>query len=1175
MNKADTTKKPSVANPPRRFWRTLRRAFFLLLFISLALAAAAYGGKKFLRSPYAHQWVIATIEANTGLRINAPVVQINWWGETTLKRVQMGLPLGHWPILRIQKITLRHNNVLWYAVSGHLGLSAININSPRFIIRRTAQGGWTPALALQALQQAWTQTKLTHRDAKPLSSIILPHITMENGELVAPAFGTNVLKIRHISFTAEARGPLAWHFRLSTPILAHQPWVNIRGTLAPQQQWTHTVQIRGGGLANWLRLFWPQWRGPAQLKANIVGHVTDSMLDEHATHIHLAIGALHVRGRSNIQYAQQHWRINPRSLTFNLAWWPLPIRVFRGSLWADSRGIHGKGIRAELAGGGLHLSGLFNPAMGHIEIQAAWRDISLPGATAQSGTLSGSLLSPWPGQRVITAKITSSGQSPRGLWNTQLNIGAQGSFRHGMTWRLTTPKLLLTQGKNIILNGLNAAGAINARKLTVTHCALPTDPYLKLSGTYDLPLKIWHVHLRCHGNSIPLSNLPADSQVRLRAYGNNGGMQIQNFLVANKTWSLAASGNCIFLGQYPAHLLLTLTGLPVISHTNGKAAPWAVGGVVSGHLLAQGNLLPLHLRLKGRLAGAALRVNSHRLMLPPVLVRGSISRTSINIATKTVRLLGGNITIAAQAGFNGHLASMTIGATNIRAARLATLLLPPTTGKVAGRVALKLRINLPNRDLQKATIHGSLSATHLLWPALWPNTQPISILSATTRINYVRRALLVSPIVVQNSGAGKLLGTVGWNWAHPRHVTLSMSLADWPLTVQSQALTFALNGSAAGSWNVFKQSYRGQAQLKANISKLAFPVGSVRLKINALGRVLAFSSIHATILGNTLRGRGVYSLKDPLASSASLVCNLPDIPVLFPTLRVLHNMRGGFHGTLSAGPTHSTHPLAPMALFLKLNSNGARLGAMNFGAILLHAMISKHSLVINHSSIGLANGTVRPWARLSRHSGGFYSTQLNLHFTDIDLAQITRTVKPRALPVPGLLSGRISVIATPGRWNAAFGQGSIRITNSDLIHTTIMAALYSLLHVQTGTVAAVGHGHATWRLENGNAHITYLHYTDRGASTLATGTISDIWKMPESTISGYVVGTVQPFGNIHIPFVPQTKAILDALESNVSTIEVGGTWQNPKATPVAFKQLDDAIHETFIRAIVGRQHASR
>ncbi len=1175
MTSSESKNSESIpASPPRRRRHRIRRLLLLLGVLVVLTAAAAYAGRRFLHSNMAHQWVISAIEARTGLWLKAGSVRIHWRGRTELRNISAGLPLGRHAIIHARTLLLRHNNVLWYLLTGHLGLSAITLNRPKFIIRRAAQGGWTPALLYQALQQSWTQWKLTHPDARPLSALNFPQLTITGGQLDAPAFGGNWLHMRRIMISVRPRGPITWDFHISTPAAAQAPWINVRGTVVPQQQWMHTMQVQGGRLSRWLRLFWPQWHGPAHLAARLVGAVTAAGLTEHASDIHLLMGALAVQGRADVTYSDQRWQIAPRNLRFLSAWWPQKISVSRGTLWADRQGVHGAGLSARIAGGNLHLDGLFNPARGHVAIKAAWRNISILGADLQSGTLSGSLLTPWPGQRVINAQIASTGQSPGGNWDARINLSGQGSLHHGISWRLVAPRLGIISKTTINLDGLAAQGTADPVRITVSSCNMAKDPFLRISGDYNLPLGVWHLRLRCHGNSIPFTGLPANSELRLRAYGNGGGMQIQNFQLANGVWSLAAGGNCIFVRHYPAHLLLTVTGLPVTSRSGGATAPWEMGGVMSGHLRARGNLLPLQLHLHGRLAGADLKVNQHRLALPPVIVQGDIAGRMITADTQPVALLGGRIRLHGKAALTGRLASMSVSAKGIEAKGLAELLLPHASGAIGGRVNLQMDMKLPNRDVARAGMHGKLTISRLKWPALWPGTQPVDITSADARITYQGGRLTIEPTVVQAAGGGAIRGSAIWQLRHPRHVSLAMNLVDWPVAVPSQSLKFSLTGSTSGSFNVARQSYRGTGKISAGISKMVFPIGSATLRFNALGRIFAVSQLRATVLGNNLKGQGIYNVDNPLASSAQLQCDLVNIPILFPSIRAMHALRGGFHGTLSAGPAHGPHAPAPMEAMLTLKSDHARLGAMAIGTIQLHGFISSHSVVVNHSSLAVARGVLHPWARLARHSGGVYSTQLDLNFSGLDLAQITRTVKPRALPVPGILAGRISIIATPGRWRAAFGRGELQITQSDLINTTIISALYNLLHVSTGMQTPIGHGHAAWRLENGNAEITSLHYTDRGASTLATGTVYNIWNMPDSKINGYVVGTVQPLGNFHIPFVPQTKAVLDALESNVSTIQVGGTWKNPTAIPVAFKQLGQTIHETFIRAIVGRKRAA-
>lgn len=217
---------------------------------------------------------------------------------------------------------------------------------------------------------------------------------------------------------------------------------------------------------------------------------------------------------------------------------------------------------------------------------------------------------------------------------------------------------------------------------------------------------------------------------------------------------------------------------------------------------------------------------------------------------------------------------------------------------------------------------------------------------------------------------------------------------------------------------------------------------------------------------------------------------------------------------------------------------------------------------------------MRLWARVSRHNGGLLSSDTSLTFNNINLDQLTRTVIAKAHPTPGLLSGHLTAVALSNNWHNAIGSGELKITQSNLAGSTIMASVYRLLNVRLNNNKPTGTGEARWRIDGGNAQITYLHYFDRGVEILGAGELDNIWKMPDSTLKGYVIGTVRPFKHFHVPFIPQAKAILNALESSVSSVQVAGTWAHPTTTPVVFKNIGTAIQEIFVNAIVGNQSSS-
>ncbi len=1281
-----------AAPPSRPRSRRLWRLFIFLttaLAAGLALTAGLKLGLWYLRSPPAKQWVLNRLETCLGVRIEAQQIHIDWHGRTTLTGVRMWLPLGQRPFLHVARLQLTHSSVPWFLLTRDVNLRSIRIVDPRLNVRQNADGAWDITQAWGALRQAWHQWRATHAQTPPLSAIPLPSVTLTGGAVAILTPAGQRLQLTNIAMHAHSGGPLMWRFHLWARSRALPGRFNAVGLLVPGQQWLHHVRLQASLAASWLKLLWPRWPGGTiTVRTGLRGHVAADTLTETLSHLHV----VDVRQRWSLSggahgyYGPQRWRLAPNHLQLRWNALPLAVHFYRGHFWATTQGIHLQNLAAQVGGGDCHLSGLLQPSLGSGQLQLSWHNVSLLGGRLQSGSFNGSLTSPWPGRRIFSATLTSRGQNRYGRWNVQLQGGATGSLTHGFRWQVDAPRLSLwpwTRSTPVQLTALHLSGTYAHDKITIHRCTLPGAPHSLLSGSYTLPLGLWRVRLHGPGNIFPLLALPANVQIRLQAYGNFGGMQLQHLIVKNPSWDFTASGNCLFAGPYPVHLLLTVTGLPLASPTAAPATGWAVGGLVSGHLMTTGTLLPLNLSLAGRLMGADLLANGHPLALPPVRVQGTVLHHHIQVQAIPVALLGGQVTVTATARTSGRLASMDFAARNLSAASLAAWLLPAPYQKAGGRLNLRLHLAMPQAAWQTARLTGALTLRHGTLPPLPGGLVLAPGVSATARINLAHGVLTLAPISIRGGG-GDLSGQVTWNPALPRQTQLRFTLTHWPLRLQRPRLSMLVSGQGQGRLDWTKNlAAWGTADAQASLFQARHLIASIHTHISSNASVVTFSHLRASVAGNRCRGAVTYNTAHILASSAQLhyalphpaalyavVRNLlrpgrapaaaepsrgaaqrrPGFPVPFPiaashpppppppppvaeagdsikparplasravsdaavalmlgyppsappagippaprptppplaasppapasspapqVLRMLHS--GKMTGTLVLRPAPGPHPLAPLELRLNVHAPTARFGAMRLGNSRFDLFINRHSLVLDHSRLALAGGVLHLWAQLGRHSGGVYSTHVVLRFSHIHLGQITRTVKPNDPPIPGVLRGHLSVVVLPGHWNDAFGEGDLHITHSNLTHSTIIASLYRGLHIGLDQGTPTGHGMARWRVENGDAYITELRYWNRGVNVLASGSLRDIWRIPDSRIRGYAIGTAQPFRILHIPFVPQAQGVLTALESNVSAVQVGGTWANPVSTPATFTQLGTAIQQTFVRAILGRPETS-
>ncbi len=1160
---------------PRRRRHPLWILFGGLLILALLLGVGVWiAAPRILNSATVRGYVLDKLQSRLGLRIDVKTMHIGLMGTTTLTDVRVGLPLRHWPFARIPKLTINHHVIFWLLLTGKLGITNISLAGPRLILHQGDEGRWNLPAAWQDIRLAWQNWKLRHPGGD-LASIGLPRVDIHHGTLLIERSGQPEMAIDDIEFKGIPTSALTWRFSLrAASTQVPQSHLLAQGVLVPQQSWLHSIHIQATGLGPWLQRLWPSWHGAASVSAQLRGRLLNNMLSERLNDVRINVGDFGLHGNAQAQYAGDHWRINPENVGIRVGYLSVPVNIYRGQIWADGRGFHVQGLRADLAGGGLRLSGVMNPTEGSATVSAAWHGISLFGTEMQSGSLTGALSSPWPGRRVIGLHIASSGQCTYGTWSTAATLSAQGRFHGRMNWQLESPQISWQRTRLVTLKGLRASGQLDHNQITVANCALASDPYVHLRGLYNLALGLWRVHLRATAASIPLLKLPANVHVHVSAYGNSGGMQLDNLLVKSPVWSLAASGNCIFTGRYPTHLIVTVTGIPLVNHGATKSnAGWSLGGLISGKLLADGGVMPLALHLNGRLAGTHFTVNHHLLALPEVHVTGQLTNRHIVLAADPVTVLGGRIAVRFKANTTGRLAGLTVESKHISAAAVGRLLLPTPWPGLRGYVGMNLNISVPGRDLQMTTVRGKLSADNLVIPTPKSLTAPMHILHGTASLNYSNGILTLAPIKLVGVGADAS-ASANWNQLNPADIYFKLNVSDWPADIPALQFDTQVSGTVAGRYNWHSSAIHGTGDLKATIFQHFLPVGLAGTHIIALGRTISISHTSLDLMGNTLTGQGIWNIDQPLKSSAVFQCRLPNPKPLLLGYSWADGLKGTFAGNIVLGPAGGAHPLAPLELQFNLRAEKAALDAIQLGSLDVHAFISNRAILLDRSQLAFAGGTMRLWARVSRHNGGLLSSDTSLTFNNINLDQLTRTVIAKAHPTPGLLSGHLTAVALSNNWHNAIGSGELKITQSNLAGSTIMASVYRLLNVRLNNNKPTGTGEARWRIDGGNAQITYLHYFDRGVEILGAGELDNIWKMPDSTLKGYVIGTVRPFKHFHVPFIPQAKAILNALESSVSSVQVAGTWSHPTTTPVVFKNIGTAIQEIFVNAIVGNQSSS-
>jgi len=130
----------------------------------------------------------------------------------------------------------------------------------------------------------------------------------------------------------------------------------------------------------------------------------------------------------------------------------------------------------------------------------------------------------------------------------------------------------------------------------------------------------------------------------------------------------------------------------------------------------------------------------------------------------------------------------------------------------------------------------------------------------------------------------------------------------------------------------------------------------------------------------------------------------------------------------------------------------------------------------------------------------------------------------------------------------------------------LFSAIFAALNIGGKSGAAEGRGILRFTVENNELHVAQLAYRNRGADLFAAGTVQDVWRLPNTALSGWAAGSVTPLKEIKLPILSDAQTIFRTLELNATTFRLGGTVRDPKITPVPFSEVGETIRGILLGA---------
>lgn len=1192
---------------PRRRWR--RRIARLAVFALLLLLLLIFTVQLVLWSNYPRTFVIAQLERQLGLRVQADDLSTTWWGDTTLTNVALSLPLGKDAFLRVPRMQVRHTSLVPLLLHWPLEVKAVTLHDPTLVVQQDRTGRWdilevTDLVSRvggsqQAQASTGTPATSTAAPASPATTV-LPAITLDNGTVRILPWQSDPIEIHNIQLAGRPSGRLVWLYQASAGSAdPGQPYAMLKGEVAPGGAWRHTLRAAARNLQPWVQTFLPQWPHDAAADISWEGAMQNGAVTGTADVESLHARQMDARGSIDVTASLNDLQLQPRTLridTHN----PLVPRIDArgGSLHATRQNLTLRDLSIQAMGGTLTAGGQFSFDSGEGNAQLAWADIHAPAATL-TGNATVTLTRPHdaavdrPAQQ-LALRLQGRAATPFGVLDTTGNLQAAGPAWTQLAWNADLSRVGWTGWPTIEFTRLTARGNLTPTHLTLASLTAQGRGAISGGGDWNFSDNTWSATL--HAENVPVLNSPATATLALDARGDRDTIHLQQATVQADGVTAEAAGSYAFALPQPLDLAVQLreTSFGDVPPPTTAATQPAIAtapdhtirlqGKLRGNARLHGTLTPLNLDIAGRLLARNLSVRARDLGDLDVDVTGLLTENDLQLRTTEMQILGGRWNGSIAYPFATRTATVHVTLSDLPLEKWSDAFhwtvpaagdaaAPLLTGTAAGDVTLEAS----GFDLAAMRGQGTL---HIAHPQVnvAPGLPPVLAQAASARISLadgridivpdIRQVPAAAPMVADRQGT--LTGTLGLLLSEPDRLDADLHLQNWTLDFPGQDALLRVSSDLKGNLDLRTISGAAAAQTHTELWYRQQKTGDVLADATLAGRILTVSRVTAQMLTGNLNGSARVDLDKPLAAMLSLTWQDVDVTRLAPFYPPLADAVGISSGTLTVAPAQDPRALEPLKLTATLTNRGGLYRGIPIGNAMAEGYASATRLVLDRSFLEFAGGRLTFWGRTVSHDGRWNTSQFRIAGDALDLNQIVQAVRPRPDELVGKISGAIDFLGDPRRPASLSGGGTLTIENSDLANSDIIGGVYSVMHIGTGARQAQGRGRMLFRFEKGDAHITEMSYFNRGVQIRATGNIGNVLAMPNSTVDLVLAGTARPLRDVRLPVIADVDEIIGVLQSHVTTVRATGTVAEPRVAPVLLEQAGSDLREILLGEVRNR-----
>lgn len=1085
--------------------------------------------------------VIAQVQRILGLRMSAASIDTGWLGNTTLNDVTFSLPLDDHALVETPRVTVSHTSLIPILL-GSFDLDSLDIEKPVLHVRQDPAGQWN---LVQLIGIVSRSTQSTDSD-KPKSSraVRLPAITIRGGRAVVTDNQNRTTSIDPVTFNSKHAGPLVYEYDGS---LASN--LQISGKLNPASGWAHEANITATQIDELVRPLLAEIPRKINAKATWAGRVsTDAGVSGQLRLASLSVDQLAASGSAKVRVSDAGVQIEPDALLLQRLNEGFPdIRIISGIIRADQNAVAAESLQLSAYDGLAMVGGKWNRTDNSVELRAAWKDAAFSKQLSSTGSIVASMQTPWPGKPQISASLNAAAQTEAGSVETSLKINGQGESFSSIDWNATIDRLNVTGRRSFELRQVAARLRTRGQKIHLDELQFSDRPQLQGRGEFDLSNRAWWAWAQ--GSGLPLLTEDNEQLVfafNIDTWGIESFINLKNLFL--RSGDLQIAGDGFYDSQLPKPVNLKLMAEHLPFSENPKLSQ-LLKGQLNGQLQITGTVNPPDLAMNGELYGRDLVLRRRTIGNLRVELSGELNAEGAQLRTTELDLLGGKWSlIGALPANRKQPAKLQVDVRSLPLKEVADL---TDLKDLSGTADASVRFELPSLRI---TAHGTFAARDVKF-------QDIQLDRAAGQVDLRNNQFRAAPMELayrDGKGSAELELPID----RPTQMNLQLSLDRWPVTRANASAE--ISGQTKLALDLSTLSASGPLTLHATLTEQKRPVGTFHLAGEIERQTLTAKQINADLLGGTLAGTASVNWKNLLLTHAELNWTGIDASAFAAWIPRLDGLSGTLSGAAQLRPVSHREALGPLQLDVTQVAENAAYNGMQLSGAKITAYLDLDRIVTENAQLDFAGGVAKVFARASKRPGEAVATLLTVDFDGLDLNQLVHAADPKNPDsMPGRAAGSATIAGNPKQLRDMFGDGEVRLTQSDLIKFDPLEKLYALLG-RSGAATPTGNATIRGRIEGQNLSITSARVFERGLEVRAIAQISDIWNIPDSALSGTAVGTARPFKEIKLPFLADVDQTLAALQSNASTVRISGTVRTPKTESGVFADIGEGLRTMLV-----------